>query len=112
MNSSSNGLINQYNTPTYRYNLGVNSSNIYKNIGFNAQYRWQDQFLWESPFSTGIVPAFGTVDAQVSYKIVSAKCTLKVGGSNVLNKYYVTSYGNPQIGAVYYVSLLFDQLLK
>ena len=112
LNSSSNGLINQYNTPKYRYNLGVNSSNIYKNIGFNAQYRWQDQFLWESPFATGVVAAFGTVDAQVSYKITAAKCTLKVGGSNVLNKYYVTSYGNPQIGAVYYVSLLFDQLLK
>ena len=112
LTSSDNGLANQYNTPAYRYNLGINSSNIYKNLGFNVQYRWQDQFLWQSSFVTGTVPAFGTVDAQVSYKITSAKCTLKVGGSNVLNKYYVTSYGNPQIGAVYYVSLLFDQLLK
>jgi len=112
LTNSSNGLISQYNTPEYRYNLGVNSSNIYKNIGFNVQYRWQDQFLWESAFVTGTVPAFGTVDAQVSYKITSAKCTLKVGGSNILNKYYFTSYGNPQIGAIYYVSLLFDQLLK
>lgn len=112
LNSSSNGLINQYNTPAYRYNLGVNSRDIYKNIGFNLQYRWQDQFLWESPFATGVVSAFGTVDAQVSYKITPAKCTLKVGGSNILNKNYVTSYGNPQIGSVYYVSLLFDQLLR
>lgn len=112
LSNSSNGLINQYNTPKYRYNLGVNSSKIYKNLGFNVQYRWQDEFLWESPFATGTVAAFGTVDAQVSYKIAPAKCTLKVGGSNVLNKYYTTSYGNPQIGAVYYVSLLFDQLLK
>ncbi|MVN21073.1 TonB-dependent receptor [Mucilaginibacter arboris] len=112
LSSASNGYINQYNTPEYRYNLGINSSNIYKNIGFNVQYRWQEQFLWESPFATGTVPAFGTVDAQVSYKINPAKCTVKVGGSNILNKYYVTSYGNPQIGAVYYVSLLFDQLLK
>ncbi|MGI4021522.1 MAG: TonB-dependent receptor [Janthinobacterium lividum] len=112
LSSASNGLINQYNTPAYRYNLGINSRDIYKNIGFNVQYRWQDQFLWESPFATGIVPAFGTVDAQVSYKITSAKCTLKVGGSNILNKIYFTSYGNPQIGSVYYVSLLFDQLLK
>ncbi len=112
LSASSNGLINQYNTPAYRYNLGIGNNNIYKNLGFNLQYRWQDQFLWESSFTTGTVPAFGTVDAQISYKIAPAKCTVKIGGSNILNKYYITSYGNPQIGAIYYVSLLFDQLLK
>ena len=54
------------------------------------------------------MPAFGTVDAQVNLKIPSIKSVIKVGGSNILNKYYFTSYGNPEAGAMYYVSLAFN----
>src|SRR3546814_635193 len=101
----SEGLYNDFNTPEYRFNLSAGKANVYRNIGFNAVYRWQDAFHWNSTFSAGEVPAFGTLDAQVSYLVPQANVTVKLGGSNLLNRYYYTSFGNPEAGAIYYLSL-------
>lgn len=101
-------FINSFNTPEIRYNLGLGSKEIIKNFGFNVQYRWQDKFMWNSTFSSGEVPAYSTFDAQVNLKIPSVNSIFKVGGSNVLNKYYSTSFGNPQVGAIYYVAFAFN----
>lgn len=101
-----------YNTPKWRYNLKVENREIVENIGFNLIYRWQDAYFWDSSFGDGVVPAFGTLDAQVSYKLPIQKTILKFGGSNILNERYNTSFGNPLIGAVYYVSITFDQFLN
>ncbi len=106
------GLVNEYNTPEYRFNIGLGRKELVKNVGFNLNYRWQDAFLWESTFAAGPVPAFGTVDGQINVRIPEYKTTLKLGGSDLFNKYYRTSFGNPQMGAMYYVSLTFDQFLK
>ncbi|WP_316797868.1 TonB-dependent receptor [Pedobacter frigidisoli] len=100
--------INDFNTPKVRYNLGLGNREIVKNFGFNVNYRWQDQFYWNSSFAAGQVPAFSTMDAQVSLKIPSVLSTVKLGGSNILNKYYITSYGNPQAGAIYYLAFTFN----
>ena len=99
---------NDFNTPEIRYNLGISNREIFKNVGFNVNYRWQDKFNWLSSFAGGEVPAFGTVDAQVNLKVPSVQSVIKIGGSNILNKYYITSYGNPEVGAMYYVSLAFN----
>lgn len=99
---------NNFNTPEWRFNAGVGSREIVKNFGFNVQYRWQDAFYWNSTFATGTVPAFSTFDAQVNLKVPSLKSMVKLGGSNILNKYYQTSFGNPSIGALYYLSLTFN----
>ncbi len=106
------GLQDEYNTPEYRFNLGVARKEIIKNVGFNLNYRWQDTFLWQSTFAVGQVPAFGTVDGQVNLKLPAYKTTIKLGSSDMFNKYYRTSFGNPQIGGMYYLSLTFDQFLK
>jgi outer membrane receptor protein involved in Fe transport len=106
------GSQSRYNTPDYRFNTGVGNIDVYKNIGFYLNYRWQNTFLWESAFGTAQMPAFGTLDAQVSLKLSNMKSILKVGGSNVLNKYYTTSFGSAQIGGLYYVSLTFDQFIN
>lgn len=103
-----NNYINDFNTPTVRYNLGFSNREVVKNIGYNVAYRWQDKFTWNSSFAGGEVPAFGTIDAQVNFKVPSINSMIKVGGSNILNKYYYTSYGNPEAGAMYYVSLAFN----
>ena len=95
----------QFNTPKYRFNVGVSNNNVGKNIGFNVMYRWQDKVNYEGTFAAGEIPAFGTLDAQVSYRFTSIKSVVKLGGSNVLNKYYYSAFGNPAIGGVYYVSL-------
>ncbi|MET4081420.1 outer membrane receptor protein involved in Fe transport [Pedobacter sp. UYP30] len=101
-------IINTFNTPEIRYNLGIGSKEIFKNVGFNVQYRWQDKFYWNSTFVSGEVPAFSTADAQLNLKVPSINSVFKIGGSNILNKYYITSYGNPDAGAVYYVSVSFN----
>lgn len=100
--------INDFNTPKIRYNLGLGNKEIIKNFGFNVAYRWQDQFYWNSSFASGQVPAYSSLDAQVSLRIPSMQSVVKLGGSNVLNKYYITSYGNPMAGAIYYVGLTFN----
>ncbi|MGN8059267.1 TonB-dependent receptor domain-containing protein [Pedobacter sp. 22163] len=100
--------INDFNTPKIRYNLGFGNKEIIKNFGFNLAYRWQDQFYWNSSFASGQVPAYSSLDAQVSLRIPSVQSIIKLGGSNVLNKYYFTSYGNPSAGAIYYVAISFN----
>jgi len=110
--SKDEALANSFNSPKYRANLGVSNKNIGKNIGFNVLYRWQESFIWNSSFAQGDVPSVGTIDAQVSYRMPSVKTIVKLGGSNILNHYYQTSFGNPKIGAVYYLCLTFDELLK
>lgn len=100
--------INDFNTPKVRFNLGLGSREVVKNVGFNLQYRWQDEFYWNSSFAAGTVPAFSTFDAQINFKVPSVNSVFKLGGSNILNKYYVTSFGNPASGAIYYVSYTFN----
>ncbi|UXP33851.1 carboxypeptidase-like regulatory domain-containing protein [Reichenbachiella agarivorans] len=106
------GFRSQYNTPEYTYNIGLSNREVIENVGFNVKWRWQEAFLWSSSFGNSVVPAFGTLDAQVSYKLSSLKSVVKLGGSNVLNKRYTTGIGNPRMGAIYYVSITFDQFLN
>jgi outer membrane receptor protein involved in Fe transport len=106
------GFRASYNTPKWRYVLNVGNPEVVDNLGFNLIWRWQDAFLWESSFGNGIVPPYSTLDAQVSYKIPSLKSIVKIGGSNVLNERYTTSIGNPRIGAIYYISITFDEFLN
>jgi outer membrane receptor protein involved in Fe transport len=47
------GYINDFNTPKYRYNLGFGNKEIFKNVGFNVAWRWQDEFYWNSSFASG-----------------------------------------------------------
>ena len=106
------GFRASYNTPLWRYNLKVANRKVTDNFGFSINWRWQDAFLWESSFGTGIIPAYQTLDAQVSYKLPSLKSVVKLGGSNILNERYTTSFGNPRMGAIYYLSLTFDEFLN
>ena len=105
-----------FNTPEWKFNVSVANRNFYKNAGFSVAYRWSDGYVWQSTFIAGIndaqIPSFGTLDAQVNYKMTRLKSILKIGGSNILNNYYRQVYGGPEVGAVYYVSLTFDELLK
>lgn len=106
------GFSASYNTPEWRYNVKFANRKVTDNLGFNVTYRWQDAYLWQSSIGEGIVDAFGTVDAQVSYKLSDYNTILKLGGSNILNERYTTSLANPSLGAIYYVSITFDQFLN
>jgi outer membrane receptor protein involved in Fe transport len=97
-------VITQFNTPKVRYNIGFSNANFYNGLGFDLRYRWQDKINWEGTFSTGVVPSFETLDLQFSYKLKNTKDVLKIGGSNILNRYHETAFGNPEGGGIYYVS--------
>lgn len=100
------GLITFFNTPKWRYNIALSNSKINgSNWGFNVLYRWQDKVYWEGTFGTGDVPAFGTLDGQVNYTFSKAKTIVKLGATNLLNKYYTSAFGNPYVGGLYYVSV-------
>jgi len=101
-----------FNTPEWRYNITLSNRKLVDNFGFGLTYRWQDAYLWQSAIGSGVIPAFGTLDAQVTYSIPSIKARLKIGGSNVLNERYTTSLGNPRMGALYYFQVNFDNLLS
>jgi len=105
-----------FNTPEWKFNVTLANRNFYKNAGFSVAYRWSDAYIWQSSFIPGInnaeIPAYGTLDAQVSYKVPSIKSIFKLGGSNITNNYYRTVYGGPYVGGVYYLSITFDELLK
>jgi outer membrane receptor protein involved in Fe transport len=101
------GFIAAFNAPEYRFgatfsNTGFGNENRY---GFNITYRWQDKVNYQEDFANGLVPAFQTLDAQVSYKFPQQKMLLKLGGTNILNQYYRDGFGNPAIGGLYYVSI-------
>jgi outer membrane receptor protein involved in Fe transport len=98
-------LVSFFNTPKTRFNLGFSNPNQIKGFGFNVVYKWQDKVNWEGTFGSGTIPSFGTLDAQVSYKFTKQKILLKLGGTNVTNHYYRNAFGNPYIGALYYLSI-------
>ena len=101
------GFKTYFNTPKVRFNLGFGNSGLgkAKRAGFNIVYRWQDKYYVESDFRQGNVAAFGTLDAQVSYKFPAAKVLLKLGATNLTNHYYINQFGNPSIGGLYYLSV-------
>jgi outer membrane receptor protein involved in Fe transport len=98
------GFVAFFNTPKVRYNIGLSNDKLYKNVGFNIVWRWQDALLWEGTFGTGTIPHYGTLDAQVTWRLPNSKTQFKLGASNLLNKYYRSAFGNPQVGGLYYVS--------
>jgi len=100
-----------FNSPEYRANLSIGHHEIIPNIGFNLNLHWQNRFIWESAFGAGEIPAFTTLDFHVSYNFSAIKTVFKLGGSNVLNNYYTTSFGSAQIGGLYYISLLYEDIL-
>ena len=106
------GFLSKFNTPRFRMNAGLGNRHITRRIGFNVNYRWQDSFVWQSTFGVGEIPAFATLDAQVSFRFPEIKSTVKVGGSNMLNDYYTTSYGSAQVGGLYYFTWTFDELMN
>ena len=106
------GFLNDFNTPEHKGNITFGNRRVTKNLGFNIALRSQSAFRWESSFARGEVPAVTTLDAQISYKVSSMKSIFKLGGSNVTNNRYFLNFGGPTIGAIYYLSITFDELLR
>ncbi|MEQ1624331.1 MAG: TonB-dependent receptor, partial [Sediminibacterium sp.] len=100
------GFVSYFNTPSLRTNIALNNSGFGpKNLmGFSLVYRWLDGFHYDGTFASGEVPSYATLDGMVSMKLPKSKSLIKLGATNLLNRYYRTGFGNPQIGGLYYIS--------
>ncbi len=111
-NKSDDIFVTGFNTPRWNTNMSFGNREIAKNFGFNVVWKWQDSFLWESPLVTGGVSAYSSVDAQITYRIPTAKASIKWGGANIFNHRYIQYAGGPTIGALYYIAITFDGLFN
>lgn len=101
-----------FNTPENKFTVGIGNRKLTKHLGFNINFRWQEEFLWQSDFGSWNVPEFGVLDAQLSYKVPTIKTIIKLGGTNLGGNDYRTNLGGPFVGQQYYLSLTFDEFFN
>ena len=104
---SGDGLEDGFNTPRWAYNLNLGNENAYNNVGFSLNYRWQQGYYSQTFLVNGNVPAYHTLDAQISYAVPAPNLRFKLGASNVLNDYYVSYLGGPSVGGLYYLAVAY-----
>ena len=104
---SGDGLEAGFNTPRWSYNLNVGHENVFRRLGFGLSYRWQTSYFSQTFLISGIVPAYATLDAQLSYHLPAPNLRLRLGASNVGNRYYVSYLGGPGIGGLYYAQVTY-----
>jgi outer membrane receptor protein involved in Fe transport len=105
-------FLTSFNTPEWVTNISFSNREVIKNVGFNIVWRWQTNVTWESTLANGEVPAYSTIDAQVSVKFPRWKSSVKLGGTDILNNRYYQFAAGPTIGALYYVAVTVDGLLN
>ena len=103
------GLEDGFNAPRWAYNLSVANENAFRHVGFGLNFRQQASYSSQTFLVTGTVPAYRTLDAQLSYHLPAAPVQLKLGASNVLNQYYVSYLGGPSVGGLYYLTVVYGR---
>ena len=93
-----------FNTPEHKVKLQFGKTNLFKNFGFNINARWQDKYRWESTFLDATIAARTVLDAQINYRLPNLKSVIKLGGSNLTGKEYLSAPGVGAIGSQYYLS--------
>ncbi|QCX40185.1 TonB-dependent receptor [Aureibaculum algae] len=93
-----------FNTPEHKVKVGFGNTSLFKNFGFKVDYRWSDEYLWESSFADAIIDARSVVDAQINYSVPRMKSTFKLGGTNIGGKEFRAAPGTGSLGSMYYVS--------
>ncbi|AEI50466.1 TonB-dependent receptor [Runella slithyformis DSM 19594] len=96
------GLIVGFNTPAHKVNIGI-AGEPFKNTSYTVNYRHISGYTYFMPVDEGFINAFGTVDAQVNYRLPKVKSSLRLGGTNLMNTNAVQVYGAAAIGRVVYL---------
>ena len=102
------GLEDGFNTPRWAYNLSLANENAYRQLGFGLNYRWQQGYYSQTFLVSGNVAAYHTLDAQLTYALPKPDLRIKLGASNVLNGYYVSYLGGPNVGGLYYLAVTYQ----
>ncbi|WP_266368554.1 TonB-dependent receptor plug domain-containing protein [Tellurirhabdus rosea] len=105
--SDTKDLILGFNTPPYKVNLGLNGE-LTSRLSYSANYRYQSAYTFQMPFDEGKIDAFGTLDAQVAYRLKGLGTSVRLGGTNLTNANAVYAYGSAAIGRMVYAGLVFD----
>lgn len=96
-----------FNTPTHKYNLGANGQ-VFQHLRYNVNYRWAEGHLQETPFATGNLRDYSSLDLYLGYTVAPLKSTFHVGGSNLLDTRNIQVYGGPNLGRLLYAGWLLD----
>lgn len=97
-----------FNTPRHRVKASLGNQNLFKNFGFNLNARWSDEYLWQSSFADGMIPAVTVFDAQMNYAVPSMKSVFKISASNLFGNDYLQVIGAGRIGQQYLVSWIIN----
>ncbi|WP_316793637.1 TonB-dependent receptor [Pedobacter frigoris] len=112
--NKNNSQINNFNTPNYHINMELGNSGFGKkqewSFGTTLRYKPGYYYVVSGGLAAGRVPTSAVIDAQVSYKLIKARSGIRLGATNITNKYYSTGVANPNIGAVYYVTYAYNIL--
>ncbi len=103
-------FVTNFNTPEHKFKASFGNTKLFKNFGFNINYRFSDDYFWENTFATGLVPEYHVVDAQINLRVPSFKSTFKVGATNLLGDEYFSAVGTGNIGSMYYISWTINNL--
>jgi len=103
--SDEDGLEDGFNTPAWMLNAGIANPHLIGRLGAGINLHWQSGFYWQSFLVNGNVPSYATVDAHVSFDFPGLKTGVKLGASNLFNRYYTSFLGGPSIGGFYYLTL-------
>ena len=103
---TNDGLEDSFNTPNWQFNGTLLGEKLWKNLNASASVHWQQGFVYQSFLVNGNVPAYTTLDGQISYDF--SKIKLKIGGTNLLNTYYYSMLGGVHIGGFYYTTIAYN----
>ena len=106
--NQNDGLEDGFNTPEWMGNAGISAANIFKGLGFSLHVKYQSNYYWQSFLINGNVPAVFNADAMVSYTFAKAPLDIKMGATNIINHYYYSILGGPQIGGFYYTTITYS----
>ncbi|MGI9531236.1 TonB-dependent receptor [Lutimonas sp.] len=98
-----------FNTPEHKVKFSLGSQNLAKNLGFNINIRWSDEYFWQSTIANAVIPQRTVGDAQINYFVPKMNSLFKIGGSNLGGKEYQSAPGSPYIGSQFFVSWVFNQ---
>ena len=104
-----------FNTPEWKANFTLSNDRVTERFGFSVADHWQKSFDWYgtlTQLAPGKVKSFRMIDAQASYRVPAMKTTFKLGANNLFNQKLVTANGSPAQRGMYYVSLVFDEMMR
>ncbi|WP_158563174.1 carboxypeptidase-like regulatory domain-containing protein [Chitinophaga silvatica] len=110
LKNRNNSQVNNFNTPNYKFNVEFGNTGFgnKERFSFNTTMRFRPAYFYQIGFASGTVPASAVIDAQVSYRLLQAHSTIKLGGTNITNTYYRNGFGSPAIGGMYYITYAYN----